>query len=189
MSARRASVGPGAGHGPDTVVPRSARRPILDDRRRQAVQLYPGQLFASASPSVVTTILGSCVAVCLWDATRGIGGMNHFMLPDPVGTAKHSPRFGVVACARLIEELVALGSDRRTLEAKVFGGACVIRSLSTSGVHLGLKNVAVARAVLEQHHIPIAAEETGGTHGRKLVFLTDTGTAWVHEIVRGGDGA
>ena len=134
------------------------------------MQLYPGQIFASTEPSIVTTILGSCVAVCLWDPDLRIGGVNHYMLPDAVGSAQLSARFGAVACARLVDQLVALGSDRRKLHAKIFGGACVIPSLEGSGIHLGLKNVAVARSILDREHISISAEETGGGSGRKLVL-------------------
>jgi len=173
----------------DEVVPRSAPRPVIDGRPRRAAQLYPGQLFASGEPSVVITILGSCVAVCLFDAELGIGGMNHFMLPNSVGSAQVSPRFGAVACPRLIEQMIALGSERRSLVAKVFGGACVLESLRDSAEHLGLKNVAVARAILERERIPIVAQETGGAHGRKLVFVTDSGAAWVQEIVPVSNGS
>ena len=170
-------------------LPKSAKWPVLDGRPRKAAQLYPGQVIAAAEPTMVTTILGSCVAVCLWDPLRQIGGLNHFMLPDAVGSAHHSPRFGSVACAKLVEQLVALGSDPRVLQAKVFGGASVVASLDTAGTHLGLKNVAMARGFLERARIPLLAEEIGGTRGRRLVFMTDTGTAWVQEILRVTDGA
>ncbi len=189
MIARRRMDGAVALKRGDSPVPMSARRPILDGRPRKSAPLYPGHVIVSKEPMVVTTILGSCVAVCLWDPILGVGGINHFMLPDAVGSAQLSARFGSVACTKLVAQLVDLGSDPRTLQAKVFGGACVIPSLDAAGTHLGLKNVAMARGFLERERIPVIAEETGGTCGRRLVFVTDSGTAWVQDILRVTDGA
>lgn len=190
MIAKRRTEGAAAVHrASEGAIPVTARKPVLDGRPRKSAQLYPGQIVSAREPTVVTTILGSCVAVCLWDPFKCIGGVNHFMLPDAVGSAGHSPRFGSVACAKLVEQLVALGSDPRVLKAKIFGGACVVASLDAAGTHLGLKNAAMARSFLDRHKIPVVAEETGGTKGRRLVFVTDSGTAWVQEILRVTDGA
>jgi chemotaxis protein CheD len=189
VSATRAleeAAGPGLRDG--GLGPQSARRPVLDGRARRSVQLFPGQIVASREPTLISTILGSCVAVCLFDPEQGIGGMNHFMLPHAPGSPHFSARFGAVACERLVEEIVVLGGERRNLIAKVFGGACVLESLRGSGAHLGQKNFEVASAVLARHGIPIAAHEIGGARGRKLVFVTDTGAAWVQEIVPVSDG-
>jgi chemotaxis protein CheD len=190
VNARRALQEPAVASPHDGgVAPQSARRPLLDGRTRRSIQLFPGQIVVSREPVLVTTILGSCVAVCLFDA-EGIGGVNHFMLPHGAGSGQTSARFGAIACARLVEQVVALGSERRSLVAKIFGGACVLESLRGSGgMHLGLRNVEVADAVLAEHGIPVVAREIGGARGRKLVFVTDTGTAWVQEIVPVSDGA
>ncbi|PYQ18463.1 MAG: hypothetical protein DMF79_14935 [Acidobacteria bacterium] len=105
------------------------------------VYLAPGRLYASAEAVQVTTILGSCVSVCLWDAQQRVGGINHFLLPEGVPP---SPRFGASATSLLIEEVLALGARRSRLRAKVFGGACVLEAFRKSHP-LGMRNVEVAR--------------------------------------------
>ena len=140
--------------------------------------LAPGRLYASADPVCVTTILGSCVAVCLYDPDHHVGGVNHFLLPSGFPP---SPRFGDAAVPLLIESVLARGAQRPTLRAKLFGGACVLEAFRSEDP-LGAQNVRVARARLQAEHIPIVAEDTGGDHGRKLLFELQTGDAWVRAI-------
>lgn len=153
-------------------------------RVRGSIYLQPGQLAATAEPTVITTILGSCVAVCLSDLSSGIGGMNHFLLPLWAGTnGPSSARFGKVAIEALIARLVALGCARDRLRAKVFGGACVLRGFQKpAGGHLGEKNSQVAFEELSRHGIPVLAQDIGGTNGRKLQFYTDLGTVGVKRL-------
>jgi chemotaxis protein CheD len=139
-------------------------------------------VFASGEPAEVTTILGSCVAVCLWDRRLRVGGANHFLLPHGAGGGNDSARFGNVAVERLIMELVALGSQKVDLQAKVFGGAAVIEAFRGREGHLGSNNVELARALLMEHGIPIVAEDVGGHRGRKVIFQTDSGIALVRLI-------
>ncbi len=146
---------------------------------RSKVYLHPGQLFASPEPCAVTTILGSCVAVCVWDRVQRIGGINHYLLPFWVGNGLASPRFGNVAVQRLIEKLLALRSQKQNLQAKLFGGACVLEAFRGRENHLGMKNVEVARKLLEVEGVPVIGEDVGGRQGRKLIFHTDEGTALV----------
>jgi chemotaxis protein CheD len=140
---------------------------------RAAAYLHPGQFFAAAQPTAVTTILGSCVAICLWDPSLGVGGINHYLLPHWAGGAESSPRFGNVAFSRLMERLRALGAQPQNLQAKVFGGACVVEAFR--GQHLGSKNVEVARRLLQEAGIPVVQEDVGGRKARKLVFHVDDG--------------
>ena len=147
--------------------------------RRVPVYLHPGQLHASADPCTITTILGSCVAVCLFDRARGVGGANHYLLPYHAGHDQASPRFGNVAVQSLLARVLALGASRRDLEAKLFGGACVLEAFRTGDSHLGAKNVDAARALLRAEGIPVRAEDVGGSRGRKLVFHVDDGSALV----------
>ena len=140
--------------------------------------LAPGRLYASADRVCVTTILGSCVAVCLYDPDHHVGGINHFLLPSGFPA---SPRFGDAALPLLIESVLAKGARRPTLRAKLFGGACVLEAFRSQDP-LGAQNVRVARARLQAEHIPIVAEDTGGDHGRKLLFELQTGDAWVRAI-------
>jgi chemotaxis protein CheD len=144
--------------------------------------VHVGQLFTSPRACTVTTILGSCVSVCLWDPATGAGGLNHFLLPQCVENGISSPRFGNVAIHRLLDELAGLGSPRARLKAKIFGGASVIDAFQSANESLGMKNVDLARRLLADAGIPIVAEDTGGAQGRKLVFQTGDGAAWVRKI-------
>jgi chemotaxis protein CheD len=139
-------------------------------------------VFASREPAEATTILGSCVAVCLWDRPQRLGGANHFLLPHGTDCGNNAARFGNVAVDRLIAELVGLGSRKAHLQAKIFGGAAVIEAFRGGEEHLGAKNVSVARDLLRRQGIPIVAEDVGGHRGRKVIFHTDSGIALVRLI-------
>jgi len=141
--------------------------------------LHPGQIFVSAEPHRVTTILGSCVSVCMWDGARGIGGLNHFLLPHWAGDGHSSARFGNVAIRMLVDGLVGLGVQRRRLQAKVFGGACVMEAFRGTGEHLGVKNVEVAARMLHDEGVDVVARDVGGRRGRKLIFQTNEGSVWM----------
>lgn len=146
---------------------------------RGRTYLHPGHLFASSQATTITTILGSCVSVCLYDPTTGAGGANHFLLPQAAAAADMSPRFGGAAIARLIERMIGLGSERSSLRAKLFGGACVLDAFRDRAHHLGTQNVEAARRLLDDEGIDVVAEDVGGSRSRKLLFQTDDGTAWV----------
>lgn len=145
------------------------------------VYLQPGQLFVSATPARVTTILGSCISVGLWDDDRQVGGINHFMLPEQPPTMAPSERFANIAMTRLIEKLVAAGAREHRLRAKVFGGACVL-GVIVNPDHLGVKNRRAAIEFLAARGIPVVAEETGGAVGRKLIFQTHDGLALLKRL-------
>lgn len=152
------------------------------DASRPTIYLYPGELFASSEPYAVTTILGSCVAVCLWDPVLRVGGINHYLLPFYPGGGPFSPRFGNVAVQHLIEKLLNLGSVQRSLQAKVFGGGCVFEAFGETHHHVGMKNVEVARTVLDSQGVPVVEDDVGGRKGRKLVFHVDDGTTRVEPL-------
>jgi chemotaxis protein CheD len=158
----------------------SAMAPVSEDRSKY--YLHPGQLFVSHESYAVTTILGSCVSVCLWDPLTQIGGINHFLLPMDVGEDQASLRFGNLAVRELIEEVVGVGAEQARLQAKLFGGACVLEAFRGRENHLGAKNVTIAREVLAAADIPIIGEDVGGNRGRKLIFHTDNGSAWVKQL-------
>lgn len=151
-------------------------------RARVPVYLHPGQLLVSASPRAVSTILGSCVAVCLYDPRREVGGINHFLLPTHAGDARPSPRFGDVAMRTLLEDVLSRGARREHLRAGVYGGACVLEAFRSGAGHLGERNAEVALEFLYAQRILVERDETGGTRGRKLVFHTDDGTTLVKTI-------
>ncbi len=148
---------------------------------RPLVYLHAGQLAAFREPRAISTVLGSCVAVCLWDGQSRIGGMNHFLLPHRAGAGETSPRFGNVAMGQLLDAIVRLGGRFSHLQAKLFGGACVLGG-PRPGETLGEQNVQLARSLLDAAGIPIVAEDTGGTRGRRLVFHTDDGLAFLKRL-------
>ena len=122
------------------------------------------------------------MAVCRYDAARGVGGANHFLLPHHAGERDASPRFGPTAIARLLDEVLRLGASREALEAKLFGGACVIEAFRGQRDHLGTQNVAVAQRLLAEAGIPLRAQDVGGSRGRKLLFRVSDGGAWVKPL-------
>lgn len=137
--------------------------------------LHPGQLLFATDPTVVSTVLGSCVSVCLYDEDHKAGGVNHFLLPGgPAGN--ESPRFGESANAMLLARFREIGVQVSRLRAKVFGGASMGGS---SAGDLASRNVEVALAFLRTHGIPLVSQDTGGERGRKLIFRTCDATAWV----------
>lgn len=136
--------------------------------------LYPGAIFISPKPALITTILGSCVAICLYDSVLQIGGMNHYMLPLWNGQGLASPRYGNIAIEKLIANLESLGSQRKNMKAKVFGGAEIIAT-NINQFMIGERNILVAKEILKEEEIPIISSSTGGKFGRKLIFNTETG--------------
>ncbi len=141
--------------------------------------LYPGQLFASPEPSAVMTVLGSCVAVCLWDPEAGVGGVNHYLLPQGIGRGMSALRYGSLAIPELIRRVQAIGALPSRMRAKVFGGA---RLNGDGAGRLSSENIEIAWACLEQAQIPILGEDVGGQVGRKLVFRIPDGHAWVKTV-------
>lgn len=149
---------------------------------RSTAYLLPGQLFASAEPCQIKTILGSCVAICLWDKRRGAGGMNHFLLPNSGEGHPTSLRYADEATRVLLERLSSLGCRQPNLRAKIFGGAALFQTRDVYPSTLGAKNVAAALELMETAGIPVIAQETGGPQGRKVLFNTDDGVAWSRRI-------
>jgi chemotaxis protein CheD len=144
------------------------------------VFLQPGQLLVSVEPTSISTILGSCVSVCLWDRVRRIGGMNHYVLPRGP-RLDQSDRFGENALPHLLQRLIDSGARLRGLEAKVFGGA---RVLTLPGLtrDLGHENVEHALEFLAAQSIPVVARNTGGARGRRLTFQTADAVVWLKTL-------
>jgi chemotaxis protein CheD len=147
---------------------------------RAQAYLHAGQLAVASSPTAITTILGSCVAVCLWDPVAGVGGVNHYLLPHHV-ERERSARFGSFAVPALVDAVVRAGARRGALQAKVFGGASVIVAFRGTR-NLGEENAVLAFRLLEEAGIPVLERDVGGTRGRKLVFHSDDGAAWVRPL-------
>ncbi|MCK9297295.1 MAG: chemotaxis protein CheD [Desulfobulbaceae bacterium] len=134
-----------------------------------------GEYYASASPVIISTLLGSCVAACLWDPVKKIGGMNHILLPGKADM-KHfntPARFGVNAMELLINEIISLGGRKKDLVAKIFGGSSIYPVL-TENFAAGPRIVAFVKEFLSLESIEIINENTGGTDTRVIYFHTDT---------------
>ena len=142
-----------------------------------------GEYLASDSPLIIHTILGSCVAVCLFDLNKQIGGMNHILLPGRPSLDKYDPsaRYGINAMELLINNIMSLGGDRRSLKAKIFGGAHVISAISEE-YSMGKKNSDFVIEFLNNEKIKIVNMDIGGKQTRKIFFHTDTGDVYLKYI-------
>ena len=139
---------------------------------RASVKVLPGEFFVHDQDVAITTTLGSCVAACLHDPGTGLGGMNHFMLPDS-GDASAGGRFGAFAMELLINELLRRGARRSSLQAKIFGGGSVMKSLANTLI--GEKNVSFVRAFLAQERIPVLGSDVLEVFPRKVCMFPNTG--------------
>lgn len=141
----------------------------------RTLYVLQGEYRVSRDPdAVLSTILGSCVAVCLWDDKAGVGGMNHFLLPfGPKASVAMPERYGVHAMETLINALLKEGARRAHLQAKLFGGA----RLSTTLSDIGQSNARFAREFLATEDLPCRAESLGGTSARRVLFRPATGQA------------
>jgi len=147
------------------------------------VTIYIGDVFASQTPTVVRTVLGSCIAACLRDPRTGIAGMNHFMLPaHPSGDGEETPtRYGVQAMELLIGKIQRLGGERGRLEAKIFGGGHVLQ-IGDSPDSVPQRNMRFIQEFLRTEGIPILAQDLGGRSARYVLFDTGTGRVRVKRL-------
>jgi chemotaxis protein CheD len=157
--------------------------PSPDDGVRR-VFLHAGHLWVAREATEITTILGSCVAICMSDPVAGVGGMNHYMLPHDIGSHSASPRYARHATEMLLVRLHELGADPTRLQARIYGGACMLGLTAHAGNDLGTQNVRVAREYLHFYKVAIVAENTGGAEGRRVVYDTATGRAVVTKVHR-----
>lgn len=139
--------------------------------------LYPGQVFVTRDPITISTILGSCAAVCLWDRHKRAGGMNHYLLPEGQNEGPNRLRYGNVANPELLKQILALGCETRNLQAKIFGGSSAFAVDLSSSV--GTRNVDLAESFLRSAGIPVVEREVSGKHGRRLVFQVTDGVTMI----------
>jgi chemotaxis protein CheD len=143
--------------------------------------LYPATLFASDTSYEVTTVLGSCVAVCLWDNVKQIGGINHFMLPLWNGQGLATPKYGNIATEKLLQRMIELGCSKSSITAKIFGGGEIIDT-QISSFNIGERNIQIAKETLAELNIPIIGLSVGGKLGRKIIYYTETGKV-LHKFI------
>lgn len=150
----------------------------------EAAKIMPGEYYVTARNMLLVTVLGSCVCACIRDTVSGIGGMNHFMLPDsgkdqsnPLGD---SARYGTYAMEILINQLLKTGAKRGNLEAKVFGGGAVLRGFMVSNA--GERNAKFLLKFLKAEKIHLAAQDMLDVYPRKVYFFPSTGRVRVKKL-------
>jgi chemotaxis protein CheD len=150
-----------------------------------AAKISPGEYYFTDKDMVIVTVLGSCVSACIRDSVTGIGGMNHFMLPDSAAADKDSPvsesmRYGTYAMEVLINQLLRNGARRENLEAKIFGGGNVLKSFTTMNV--GDRNAIFVRKFLKEERIKVTGEDLLDIYPRKVYYFPKTGKVLVKKL-------
>jgi len=150
-----------------------------------AAKISPGEYYYTDKDMMIVTVLGSCVSACVRDVVSGIGGMNHFMLPDSAKADKDNPvsesmRYGTYAMEVLINQLIKNGARHENLEAKIFGGGNVLRSFTTMNV--GDRNADFVRNYLKEEGIRVTGEDLNDIYPRKVYFFPKTGKVLVKKL-------
>jgi chemotaxis protein CheD len=160
----------------------SGRRYFDSRLGKNVVRILPGDYLVTGEDVGLVTTLGSCVSACIRDPAAGVGGINHFMLPESEmsGPSVASARYGGYAMELLINQLLKQGAHRDNLEAKVFGGGAVLPGITISDV--GGRNAKFVHDYLGNEHIPILAEDLGGIHPRKIVYFPLSGRVLVMRL-------
>ncbi len=157
----------------------------LSQFEQEVVTIHPGEYFLTEDDTIIATVLGSCIAVGIYDPEAGIGGLNHFMLPGELARADivRSPnaKYGMYAMELLINDLMKLGVRRSSMRAKVFGGGAVLR-LKEGKTSIPRSNIEFAFEYLAREGIPIVASDVGGREPRKIFFFARTGKVLLKRI-------
>lgn len=151
-----------------------------------AAKILPGEYYHTGKDMLIVTVLGSCVSACIRDRVSGVGGMNHFMLPDggadPNSPVSASMRYGTYAMEVLINELLKAGARRENLEAKVFGGGAVLKGFTA--INVGERNAAFVISYLKMEKIRVLAEDLNDIYPRKVYFFPRTGKVLVKKLMQ-----
>lgn len=152
-----------------------------DNSKYRPVRILSGEVYVTKSKEeVISTILGSCIAVCGRDPVAGVCGMNHFLLPGDSINSKtdNAARYGAFAMESLINQIIKEGGSKRNLEVKIFGGGNIKNNLSP----IGSKNAAFVRDFLKREEIKILSEDLEGRFSRYIHFYTDTGRVMLRKL-------
>jgi len=157
------------------------------ETERWTTKILPGEYYVTRYDEAITTVLGSCISVCIRDPLEGVGGMNHFMLPEDAAGARNSwldpqlglaTRYGTYAMESLVNDLLKLGSQRERLELKLFGGGRILGSMTD----VGARNIEFIHGLARLEGYRIAAEDVGGTQPRKIVYFPAEGRVRVRRL-------
>ncbi|MBI4632601.1 MAG: chemotaxis protein CheD [Deltaproteobacteria bacterium] len=158
---------------------------------KKDIQLYeylllPGYIFMNHEPTLISTVLGSGVAVTVWDSKKEYGGMTNYLYPRAERRAEMTALYGNVAIKCLIDMFLESGSLAKNMRAQIFGGA---RSASVECVRVGKENIRMARVILREQRIKVVSEDVGGSLGRKIVYNNFKNEAMVYKVnvLRSGD--
>lgn len=145
-----------------------------------AAKLLPGEFYVTQHQEMITTVLGSCVSACIYDPETGVGGMNHFMLPENGDTSGcgESARYGLYAMESLINEILKAGGDKSRLRAKLFGGGKIVENMSD----VGNRNISFAREFIRAEGLQLDKGDLGLTYPRKVKFFPHLGKAMVKRL-------
>jgi chemotaxis protein CheD len=154
---------------------------------RWTAKILPGEYYVTRSDEAITTVLGSCISACIRDPVEGVGGMNHFMLPEDTTSGRSSwkraavglaTRYGSHAMESLVNDLLKLGAARNRLEIKLFGGGRILASMTD----VGQRNISFVRGYARIEGYAIAAEDLGGSQPRKIVYFPTQGRVRVRRL-------
>ena len=146
----------------------------------EAVKVLPGEFFVYGEDILIMTTLGSCIAACLWDRDRRVGGMNHFMLPEGASGGSDGGRYGSYAMELLINEMIKRGANRSSMEAKVFGGGAVVSGMNS--INVGEANTRFVLEYLHTERITVVSKDVLDIYARKVCFLPSSGKAMVKRL-------
>jgi chemotaxis protein CheD len=154
-------------------------------QRCMTVKVLPGEFYVSTQEEMISTVLGSCVSACIHDTERGIGGINHFMLPEPVGerdswssAVGRAARYGSDAMEQLINAILKAGGRRENFAVKIFGGGRVLTQMTD----VGQRNVSFVKRYLEAEGLKLMAADVGDIYPRQLQFFPVTGRVRVRQL-------
>lgn len=157
-----------------------------------AAKILPGEYYATVQDEMVSTVLGSCVAACIWDPEARVGGMNHFLLPEPVGDRGswaqqngRAARYGVDAMEQLVNAVLKAGGQRQRLKAKIFGGGQILANMTD----IGKRNIDFVRRYLATEGLDPVAEDVGDVFPRHVRFFPHSGKAQVRRLRAAQDKA
>ncbi|MFK5983987.1 MAG: chemoreceptor glutamine deamidase CheD [Pseudomonadota bacterium] len=167
-----------------------AKNTYWDPRfKRHTVKLLPGEYHTTTGKEILVTVLGSCIAACIRDTRSGIGGMNHFLLPEQKKKPETSnwaenyesseTRYGDLAMEMLINDIIKRGGNRSFFEAKIFGGA----QMFESNMKVGERNIEFVSNYLKVESIPVVSNDVAGSHGRKIYYIPETGDIFLKRII------
>ncbi len=178
-----------ATHLPPPVIPgfEHVRRYWHPRHQAFVAKVLPGEYYVTCGGELLFTVLGSCVSACIRDPLTGVGGMNHFMLPDwgPEGRwelthVDRAHRYGTYAMEHMINDILKHGGSRERLEVKLVGGGCVLERMTD----VGARNIEFARAYLQKEGLAVQGEDLGDVHPRKVYYDVITGRMRVKKLSR-----